>query len=94
MSIKKEKESCYLCGKEEQFANIVAYSKEEFNLCKSHHRQWLKYHKPYIQSHKNVKPCTKAWHKMCVEEEQLFKKWFKEQKNTQKSTKPAKKQGA
>ncbi|MEK6880341.1 MAG: hypothetical protein AABY22_12065 [Nanoarchaeota archaeon] len=68
---------CELCGKKEKFENIVWYSEEQFNLCKSHHRAWLKHHQPYRDAHKKVKPCTKAWHNMCVEEEKLFKKWLK-----------------
>ncbi len=76
-------EKCDLCGKKEEYANDVFYHKEQYNLCKSQHKQWLKHHKPYIDSHKKVKPCTKAWSKMCAEEEKLFKKWFKEQ-NTHK----------
>src|SRR3990167_6954166 len=79
MQIRKGIKKCYLCGKEEQRANIVWYSEEQFNLCCSHYRKWLKHHKPYQDIHKKVKPCTKAWHNMCVESEKLFKKWFKQE---------------
>ena len=74
-------EKCDLCGKKEEFGNPVYYSEEEFNLCKKDHRKWLRHHKPYREKHKKVKTCTKAWSKMCKEEEGLFKEWLKEQKN-------------
>jgi len=82
------REKCDLCGKKEEYDYPVMYFDEDYNLCKKHHRQWLKYHKPYINSHKHIKPTTKAWSKMCEEEEKLFKKWFEEQKIKVRSTKP------
>jgi len=73
-------ERCNLCGKDEKIGNSVFYSKEEYILCRSDYLKWLIHHKPYREKHKKINPGTKAWSKMCKEEERLFKKWFKEQK--------------
>ena len=62
-----------------EYENPVYYSEEEFNLCRTHHNEWMKEHTPYIEEHKDIKPITNAWTKMCEEEERLFKKWFKKQ---------------
>ena len=71
---------CDLCGKQEERENIVWYSEEEYNLCRSHYLKWNRHHKPYREKHKSVKTCTEAWSQMCKEEELLFKKWLKELK--------------
>jgi len=71
-------EKCDLCGKEEKLGNCIWYFDEPVNLCKKHYREWFKEHKPYIHSHKHIKPLTKEYLKMCKEEEKLFKNWFEE----------------
>ena len=68
--------TCKLCGKKQEKENIAYYHVEEFNLCRSHYFKWLKHHKPFIDAHKNIKPNTKEWTKLCREEEDLFKKWL------------------
>ena len=75
---------CKVCGKEieePKFAGYVNYSSkmEETYLCRGHYLKWCKFHKPYSNQHKNVKPCTKEWIKMCNEESKLFMQWLKEQ---------------
>ena len=72
-------ERCSICKKELSDALIVWYgSKEpEAILCKVHHKEWLKHHRPYIQSHKKIKTTTKRWSEMCQEESLLFLKWLK-----------------
>jgi len=81
-------EKCDLCGKEEEYDNCVWYFDEQFNLCKKHYKEWSKEHKPYVDSHKHIIPQTKKYHKMCEEEEMLFKKWFRlKEKELHNSTK-------
>ncbi len=86
-------EICDLCGKKEEYDNCVWYFDEQFNLCKKHHREWLKEHKPYIKLHRKEKPMTKAHSKMCEEEENLFKEWFKEKQEILRQDKKKTKRG-
>jgi len=77
-------EICEICRKEQKYEKIVWYSENQYNLCNSHYRKWNEQIKPYNDSHKHIKTCTKAWNKMCKELEKLFEKWFKEQKKLEK----------
>jgi len=76
-------ENCDICGKKSNFNGLVWYAMDlmpETHLCRSHYLKWCHHHKPYVNKHKNVKPTTKAWKKMCDEEAVLFQEWLKEQK--------------
>jgi hypothetical protein len=74
-------EECKLYGKlEENFEVTVWYVKLRAYLCRSHYLKWCRENKPFKDAHMSVKPCTKAWHKMCEEEEQLFFKWLKKER--------------
>jgi len=74
-------EKCKICGKESEFNGLVWYSEDmpETHLCRGHYLKWCKFHKPYSNQHKDVKPCTKEWKKMCREESKLFMQWFEKE---------------
>lgn len=77
---------CEICGKKVKEDLFVWYGKgadEETNLCRSHYIKWCKHHKPYTREHEHITSCTEAWTKMCNEEQVLFNKWLKEEKETE-----------
>lgn len=71
-------ENCRICRKEiSDFEGVVYYSKIETHLCRKHYREWMKFHKPYMDSHKHIKPTTQEWYDMCEEQEKLLMEWLK-----------------
>ena len=84
---------CDICGKASSFEGLCWYDNrmDETHLCRSHYMKWNRQHKPYFETHKNVNPCTKEWHKMCAEESKLFRKWMKKElDNDERNKKPEK----
>lgn len=72
---------CSVCNKRERYGHSIFYSEKEYILCGKYYKIWLKEHKPYVDSHKNIKPATEEWKKMCIEEERLFEKWLEKVKH-------------
>jgi len=80
-----EKVLCDVCREDTKSYNgYVSYFKEENHLCRSHYLKWCKHHKPYSDSHKQIKPCTKRWEEICKEEEWLFGIWLNKEKTAKK----------
>ena len=72
---------CDICKKESKWEGHISYTLEmpEIYLCRSHYIKWNKYHKPFVDKHNHIKPCTKSWERMCDEEARLFMLWFKKE---------------
>ena len=72
---------CGMCRKKSDYDGFVWYTMggSETYLCRSHYMKWCWEHKHYRDAHKLVKPATKAWEKMCEEEQELFDEWLMQQ---------------
>ena len=68
---------CKICKKKADDFGLVFYDGEfETYLCRLHYSKWLKQHKTYLNSHSRIKPNTKVWVEMCIEEQNSFNNWL------------------
>ena len=76
----KEEDKCNLCEKDRKgFDGMVWYSGNVgTELCRSCLMKWNKTqeYKALKEKHKDAKPTTTAWHKMCEEQQKAFDKWY------------------
>lgn len=73
-------DKCDLCNKDRKgYQGSVWYSGNyQTDLCKSCWLKWIKSkeRRELENRFKKAKPCTKLWHKKCVELQKAFDKWY------------------